>query len=253
MIGAVLAVLGFLAFVFFGNMGGSAHGIASGPGRDVVVASHDLGLRTKLDTGDLKIAKYADADFPPGGFARVDDLKGYVTAVEVKAGQPLTRNIVANSPDLVTGSASQYLPIPKGYVALTVPTGEQQGVAGWIQAGDYISVIAVVTQSTKSQNTRTVFTNLRVLKVGPADFSAGPNGNTRTAGPTSSLTLVVTQCQAEFINWFLANAQVRYTLESYNDYLREQPAVDSGCASVDAAKGVTYFDIAAKYPGIFSG
>jgi len=40
------------------------------------------------------------------------------------------------------GSAPAYLPLASGYVALTIPTGEQVGVAGHITLGDYVTVIA---------------------------------------------------------------------------------------------------------------
>src|SRR3989442_8319713 len=41
-----------------------------------------------------------------------------------------------------TGASPAYLPLASGYVAITVPTGEQQGVAGHISLGDYMTVIA---------------------------------------------------------------------------------------------------------------
>jgi hypothetical protein len=54
------------------------------------------------------------------------------------------------------------------------------------------------------------------------------------------------------LNWFLANAQVRYTLESYRDYPTPPASADQTCASVSAAQGITRADIARRYPGIFN-
>jgi Flp pilus assembly protein CpaB len=244
----VLAVLGFLAFAFFGNSSG--HVAGAGPQKDVVVAAKDLDLRTQVGLGDLTTVKYAASDVPPGAFDNVGSVKGLVTTVSVLKGQPLTSNVLAKTTDVVGLAPSQYLPIASGYVALQIPTGEQQGVGGYIQAGDYISVVAIVNGSHAS-NARTVFTNLHVIRVGPATAD-GTTGKS-TVGPSSSLTVVVTQCQAEFINWFLVNAQLKYTLESYHDYKPAGAGTDPTCASVEAAKGASYNDVAARYPGIFQG
>jgi len=70
------------------------------------------------------------------------------------------------------------------------------------------------------------------------------------AGVASSLTIIVTQCQAEFIDWFIANGTITYTLESYHDYTPKDQAVDSSCPSVDAAGGVTQALVNKTWPGL---
>ena len=99
----------------------------------------------------------------------------------ISAGVPLG----TPRPNQALGSQSEYLPIPKGYVALTIPTSEQQGVADYIQPGDYISVIATVSSAGKVA-AKTIFTQLHVIKV-------GMQGTTGSSSATS-LTVVVTQC-----------------------------------------------------------
>jgi len=145
-------------------------------------------------------------------------------------------------PSQALGAQSEYLPIPKGYVALTIPTSEQTGVAGYIQPGDYISVIATVDIQGKVAS-KTVFTQLHVIKVGIQGAAAGTGA--------SSLTVVVTQCQAEIITWFQTNAALKYTLESYRDYERGSGSPDPKCPSVGDAKGVTLQVIQTNYPGLF--
>ena len=64
--------------------------------------------------------------------------------------------------------------------------------------------------------------------------------------------MVVTECQAEVITWFLNYAALKYVLESFHDYL--QPGVvnpDPACPTVTAAKGVTLQVIQAAYPSLF--
>jgi len=63
---------------------------------------------------------------------------------------------------------------------------------------------------------------------------------------------VVTQCQAEIITWFLQFAAMKYSLESFHDYLQpDNTAKDPGCPSIDSAKGVTLPIIQKAYPTLF--
>jgi hypothetical protein len=72
-------------------------------------------------------------------------------------------------------------------------------------------------------------------------------GNTAT-----SLTVVVTQCQAEVITFFLGYAALKYTLESYKDYLSATAqSPDPACPTVNSATGVTVEKMRAAYPTLF--
>lgn len=221
----------------------------------VVVAAHDLLIRVPILPSDLAVAQFHATDVPPGAFTKISDLANVVAAINIAKGQPVTSNLLLTSTDAVIGPQSAFLPIPKGFVALTIPTGEQQGVGGYIQVGDYLSLVVQLNGKT-SKNVRTVYTNIRVIRVGAAPSDTAPiqgsaNAPPKQGGLSNSLTIVVTQCQAEYIAWFLSNATLTYTLESYHDYTPSD-AVDPGCASAPAAKGVTQADVAARWPGIFT-
>jgi len=256
-LGGVLAVIGFGAVLLFVNLGGG-HSNASGSSGaqvDVLVAAQDIGIRTPITSSVLTVRKFAASDAPTGlYYTKVEDAKNLVAAVDLKKGQPLSPNLLVKSGDTVSGPQTGYLPIPTGYVATTLPTGEQQGVAGYIQNGDYISIV-VFLPGVGGTNVRTLFTNVHVLKVGPSTGevvgAAGASGPVRTGGVSSSLTVVVTQCQAEYLNWFVANATLKYTLESYHDYKPQDVAIDSTCPSVNAATGVTKANVAQRWQGIF--
>ena len=93
---------------------------------------------------------------------------------------------------------------------------------------------------------------MHVLRVGQASQGGGVTPPTPgTAPPTaSSLTVVVTQCQAEYVDWFIANGQIKYTLESYKDYKPADTSLDASCPNVDAARGVTIANITQRFPGL---
>jgi pilus assembly protein CpaB len=212
----------------------------------VVITTRDLAPRVPIDVSALDVKALPVAGYPAGiFFHNISDVKGMIPLVTILSGQPITSNVIAK-PGATLGSQSEFLPIPSGFVALTLPTSEEQGVGGYIQPDDYISVIATVSLSGKVA-TKTVFTNLHVIRVGPLSAaSAGQAGTTTTA---SSLTVVVTECQAEFITWFLTYASLKYSLESYHDYLPSTK--DPSCPSVEAAKGVTLQLVMATWPSLF--
>jgi Flp pilus assembly protein CpaB len=262
LIGGIVALISFLLLVALilamGRQPASSTAAGGGDRVGVVVAAKNLNARQVLGPADLAVKQMYTADVPSGTFARVEQVKGMMAAANLPAGQPITSGLVAKPGEDIGQSDVAYLPLPPGYVATTVPTSEQQGVAGYIRAGDSISVVAVVPtnpgQQSASANARTVLTNLHVLRVGvlTPKPSGGQPGQASAAPTLSSLTVMVTQCQAELLNWFLANAQVRYTLESYKDYQAAPAGADQTCSSVNSAQGITRADIGRRYPGIFN-
>jgi len=233
-------VLAVLAFAL-------AAGIASPPliqgttgGTRVVVASHDIKARTVITASDLTLASFNPA--PPQAFTAVKDVAGRGARVDILSGQPVSANLVAPSGDLLSSSDVAYLPIPRGWVAVTVPTGEQVGVGGYVQVGDRITILGTINTSAFGQSpgrnvVLTVFRDVDVLRVGPA------NGGSTTGVVTSSLTVLMTGCDSEFLFWLLNNASLKYELESYTDYQGLPTQPDSKCPSVSSATGVGPKDI----------
>jgi Flp pilus assembly protein CpaB len=258
-IGAVIAVVALGAFVL---LGGRTTASISGPSqtKSVVVAARDLSLRTPISASDLTVAKLDVNSVPLGAYDKPEQLKGLIPVVQILKGQPITSNLVATSTDQIAAWDAAFLPIPKGFVALTLPTSEQQGVAGYIQPGDYITIAGIVKVKNKdTMNVKTIYTNIHVIRIGtlnneltnptPGPVKPGDSAGAKTQS-VSSLTIVVTQCQAEFLNWFIANETLKYTLESYTDYAPRDSKVDNSCPNVDAARGVTEQDVIARWPGI---
>ena len=216
-IGSVLAVLAF----------GTAAGLASLPlftssatGTKVVVAKNDIGARNKIQTSDLELKVVTP--MPPASFTDISLVAGKGARVDIPAGSPVTANLIAQAPDLLSSSDLTYLPIPTGYVATTVPTSEEVGVGGYVQVGDRIIVLATINTSVFGASpgvpvVRTVFKDLDVIRVGPA------TGQPTTPQVTSSLTVLMTPCDAEYLFWLLNNSTVKYELESSKDYGATQP------------------------------
>jgi Flp pilus assembly protein CpaB len=265
-VGLLLAVLAFGGVFLLGSLGGGG-AIGGGPTTTVVIAKQAIPLRHQIVASDLEVAK---ASVNGNGslnntYASVNDVVNLISEINITKGTMLTSDMLAKDINLVpAGSAPAYLPLAKGYVAMTIPTGEQQGVAGHISVGDYITVVVsaqlTIFGTTGQQQgpakivSKTVFTNLRVIGLGPASAGVQPasgGGSSQssgaTSGVTSSLTVELTQCDAEYLIWFLGNTTVRYTLESYKDYATPPTDPDPGCLTITAAGGVSQKQVDAKF------
>jgi pilus assembly protein CpaB len=198
------------------------------------VARNDIGARTKIQESDLVLSVVNPA--PKQAFTKISDVVGKGARVDIPAGDPVSANLIAPASDLLSTSDVAYLPIPSGFVALTVPTGELVGVGGYPQVGDRITMLATINTSVFGAGqpvpvVRTVFNNLDILRVGPVTAQ-------NATGVSSSLTLLMDGCDAEYLFWLLNNATLKYTLESFKDYTATPSQPDPACPSVSSAGGV---------------
>ena len=64
---------------------------------------------------------------------------------------------------------------------------------------------------------------------------------------TSSLTVLMTGCDSEYLFWLLNNASMKYELESYTDYQGLPTQPDTRCPSVSSATGVGPKDVDGRW------
>jgi Flp pilus assembly protein CpaB len=265
-VGLLLALLAAGGVYLLGSLGGG--GGIGGSNQTVVVASKAIPLRHRIVKDDLTTLKVSTNVIKT--YSNPSDLVGLIAEIQISSGSVITSDMLARDIGLVSaGSAPEYLPLAPGYVALTIPTGEQQGVAGHITLGDYFTVVAsgnltvffkpkaggaATSQVNVGQVSKTVFTNVRVIGLGPATSNLQPAGGTAVGGTqasnggvTSSITVEITQCDAEFFTWFVNNTQLKYTLESVADYAKAPSAPDPTCPDVLAAHGVGPTQVEARY------
>jgi Flp pilus assembly protein CpaB len=265
-VGVLLAAVAFGAVFLLSSLSGGG-AIGGGPTTTVVIAKQQIPLRHQITSADIELAKESinGNGSLSNTYPTTADVTGLIAELNISKGSVITTDMLAKDISLVPpGAAPAYLPLAKGYVATTIPTGELQGVAGHISVGDYITVIASAQLTVFSASgqqvgppravAKTVFTQLRVIGLGPATNGVVSAGSTTTStgaattGVTSSLTVELTQCDAEYLTWFLANTQLKYTVESYKDYATPPTDnSDSTCATIQAAGGVTNRQVDARY------
>ena len=265
-VGLLLALLAAGGVYLVGSLGGGV--VGGGATTDIVVAKQSIPFRHQIIADDLTTAKVSSGLV--NTYTKQGDVVGKIAEIQITKGSIITSDMLAVDIGLVSaGAAPAYLPLASGYVAITIPTGEQVGVAGHITLGDYITVIASGSLATFPKPgakpgaagsvgtvSKTVFTNVRIIGLGPATANVQPAGGATSVGGTqpanggitSSLTIEVTQCDAEYFTWFLNNMQLKYSLESFADYLKAPPsAPDPTCADVLAAHGVAVKQVDLKF------
>jgi len=237
-----MALFAFVAVMVVGVV--LAAGNSSSHQVTAVVALQDIQPRELITASSVTVTLVPAASLPPHSIVQMADLVGDTALVTIYKGQVLSENLVVASPDQIDQGTAAYLPIPQGFVAMTIPTSELQGVAGYVSAGDYINLIAsvntkllliykgqVVDTRDTGMVTRTVFTSVRVIRVGPPTL--GPKTG-QQQGVSSSLTVIVSECDAQFIDWFINNASLKYVLLSYKDYALSPASADTSCPATVA-------------------
>jgi len=143
-VGLILALAAGAGVYFLGGALGGGGGIGGGPSTKVVVAKQAIPARHALTADDLDIQSVSGS-FTSGTniYTNKTDAVGLIAEIQISKGSVITADMLAKDAGLIpSGAAPAYLPLATGYVAYTIPTGEQQGVAGHITLGDYFTVIA---------------------------------------------------------------------------------------------------------------
>ena len=213
--GIFLAALAFGLNLLLARTPSGGAGFVGGPKNvPVVVALKDIPGSTEITTDMVTVQNFSTDQAPPFAFRAKDNVVGKFANVPIHLGQALSDNLLVNTAQDVQAPKQAYLSIPSGMVAMQIPTGELVGAGGYIQPDDRIDIIVTLGTTTK-----TAFSNLHVLRVGPA-------GGTNARGISSSLTVLVTLKQAEDLKYLIDNTSYKYVLESIKDY--DVPAPDTG-------------------------
>lgn len=117
---------------------------------DVLVASHDIPLRTALTLADLKLAKYPVDIAPVSALKKPDDVVGKIVQVPLSAGEPilLTKFGAAGAatftvfPPNAQPVAGQ--PIAAGtpdYRVIAITVQDLNAAGGAVQVGDFVDLL----------------------------------------------------------------------------------------------------------------
>lgn len=151
-----------------------------------------------------------------GAIASLDEIRGKVAAVTIVPGEQ-----IVSSRFVELSAVGSGLQIPAGRQAMAVELALPPGVAGYVQPGAHVSVIAhLSTASTGGTAARTQFLlqDVPVLAVGQMVARAAEGGSREAARQASAaqdkalLTLAVSPADAEKLAYAIFEGDIYFTL-----------------------------------------
>jgi pilus assembly protein CpaB len=178
--------------------------------RSVVVATDELPAGARIRSQDLRIASVPVDLAPTNSFDKIDEVKDRVVTSAVMKDEPVAPKRLA-----APGSAPGLAPmIPAGYRAVSVRVNDVIGVAGFIQPGMRVDVLASGhLPNSEDSVTRTVLQNVVVLSAGQV-LQPEPKGQVINA---QVVTLQVRPGEAEILTLTSGEGRIQLVLRNSSD------------------------------------
>jgi pilus assembly protein CpaB len=158
------------------------------PAVAVVVAANDIQVGAKLEDGDIRLASFAQSNIPPGAYTRKSQVLNRGVILPISQGEFILPG------KLAAENAGAGLPsmIPPGMRAVSVRVNDVVSVAGFVQPGTRVDVLATGSSGADRQTT-TVLENVAVIAVGKS-LARSATGENLTA---PVITLLVSPDDAQ--------------------------------------------------------
>jgi pilus assembly protein CpaB len=164
MIGGLALAVGLLvAFSVYNKLRTSPGSNSSERAVRVVVAANDVLVGVKLDAHDVRVITLPESAAPPGAFSDPSKVLGRGAVLPIGKGDFILSNKLAA---LNAGGGLPSL-IPPGMRAVSVRVNDVVSVAGFVQPGTRVDVLATGNESgSGGRQTTTVLENVAVIAVG---------------------------------------------------------------------------------------
>lgn len=231
---AVIAAV--LVFVALNQGDDDKEASAAADTRTVVVAAHDIAPRTQLDAEMLRLAEVPADTVLSGAFDEIGPLEGQYVRYPLLEGEQVVASKVGAQDVEEEGGVSFLL--PSGLRAFSISVSEESSVGGLVLPGDLVDVIGILEESDVGVDKAvTLIQNVEVLAVAQEAQepipAAAPTGTATPSAPREMLgdrpedvepnpgartvTLAVTQEQAQLLALVQARGELALTLRSYGD------------------------------------
>jgi len=161
MIGGLAIVVGLLVSYTVYTRLRTVSGAGSGALVQVLVAANDLEAGSRLQDRDVRLVALPQSSVPPGAFTRAAQVRERGVILPISRGDFILPN------KLAAANAGAGLPsmIPQGMRAVSVRVNDVVAVAGFVQPGTRVDVLATGNAGNERQTT-TVLENVSVIAVG---------------------------------------------------------------------------------------
>jgi len=214
MIGGLALALGLLVSFAVYNRLRLSLGASNEPGVDVVVAADDIPVGTKLEDRYVRVARFPQSVVPPGAYTKVSQVSGRGVVLPVSRGEFILPTKLA-APNAGSGLPSL---IPPGMRAVSVRVNDVVSVAGFVQPGSRVDVLATGnTGGGNDRQTTTVLENVAVIAVGKS-LERSSTGESQVA---PVITLLVSPDDAQRLTLASQEGRIQLALRNPLDTRKE--------------------------------
>ena len=176
----------------------------------VVVAADDVQVGAKLDTHDVRIINLPASAVPPGAFTKATQVLGRGAVLPLSQGEFILPSKLA----AVNAGAGLPSLIPPGMRAVSVRVNDVVSVAGFVQPGTRVDVLATGNEDNgNDRQTTTVLENVAVIAVGKSlDRSVSAEGQTAPV-----ITLLVSPDDAQKLALVSQEGRIQLSLRNPMD------------------------------------
>ncbi|MEP0844531.1 MAG: Flp pilus assembly protein CpaB [Phycisphaerae bacterium] len=208
---AVGLAIGVFAIKYFVSVIKKAQGATTTEMVQVVYANSDIPLASEIKETMIDVRSVPKAVVPKLYISDRKEVIGRVAGQQIVTGMPIVQNFLApkgTPPGLE-------IRIPKDHRAVAVQVDEFTGVAGWINPGSRVDVIAVLNGRTSQESiSKVILQNVQVLAVGQDIGSK----NDATASVPKSVTLSVHKDSVSLLHLAAAKGKmIRLAMRSQTD------------------------------------
>jgi pilus assembly protein CpaB len=208
MIGGLALAVGLLvAFSVYNKLRTSPGSNSSEREVRVVVAADDVLVGVKLDAHDVRVISLPQSAIPPGAFSDPSKVLGRGAVLPISKGEFILPSKLAA---LNAGGGLPSL-IPPGMRAVSVRVNDVVSVAGFVQPGTRVDVLATGNQGAGNERqTTTVLENVAVIAVGKSlDRNASSEAQTAPV-----ITLLVSPDDAQKLALVSQEGRIQLSLRN---------------------------------------
>jgi pilus assembly protein CpaB len=208
MIGGLALAVGLLvSYTVYIRLRTSATSDSNANGVKVVVAAADIQVGAKLEANDVRLVTVPQSAVPPGAFTSLSKVQGRGVILPVSNGDFILPSKLA----ALNAGAGLPSMIPQGMRAVSVRVNDVVSVAGFVQPGTHVDVLATGNQGNGSdRQTTTVLENVLVLAVGKS-LDRNPAADAQTA---PVITLAVSPDDAQKLALVSQEGRIQLSLRN---------------------------------------
>jgi len=179
----------------------------------VVVAANDIQIGSKLTDHDVTLVSFPTTTVPPGAFRKVSQVRDRGVVLPISKGDFVLPDKLADE------NAGAGLPsmIPQGMRAVSVRVNDVVSVAGFVQPGTRVDVLATGIRGAGENQTTTVLENVAVIAVGRSLLDRF-TGDTQNNGV---ITLLVSPDDAQKLTLASQEGRIQLSLRNPLDTRKE--------------------------------